>query len=57
MALYRVEGKNVDLVLTMNVPIVSADGGAVGEIGIAPAKHDFETAARSLCIKDFSLFA
>ena len=29
MALYRIEDKNVDLVLTMNVPIVSADGGAV----------------------------
>ncbi|KAK7693242.1 hypothetical protein QCA50_002808 [Cerrena zonata] len=57
MALYRVEGKNVDLVLTMNVPIASADGGAVSEAGISPAKHDFEVAASSLCIKDFGLFA
>ena len=57
MALYRIEDKNVDLVLTMNVPIVSADGGAVGEAGIPLAQSDFEAAARSLHIENFGLFA
>ncbi|KAI0078185.1 Mog1p/PsbP-like protein [Panus rudis PR-1116 ss-1] len=56
MALYRIESKNTDLVLTMNVPLRSADGGAVGEEGLAAAQKDFEAAARSLRILDFGLF-
>ncbi|CAL1704148.1 unnamed protein product [Somion occarium] len=56
MAVYRVEHKNVDLVLTMNIPVTSADAGAVGEGGIPAARQDFDVAARSLQILDFNLF-
>lgn len=57
MALYRVETKGVDLVLTMNVPITSSDDGAVGEEGFTTARADFDSAVRSLRIVDFGLFA
>ena len=57
LALYRVLGKNVDLVMTMNVPMVSADGGAVSEADWDQAKAAFEIAAKSLRIVDYGLFA
>lgn len=56
MALYRVENKAVDVVLTMNVPVRVDEGGAVEEQGLAAAKVDFDTAVRSLQIVDFGLF-
>ena len=57
MALYRVEEKNVDLVMSMNIPKKTSDDGAVGGAGIAAAEHDFNAAASSLNIVDFGLFA
>lgn len=56
MALYRVEHKGVDVVMTMNVPMRTSDHGAMSEQGFTAAKADFDTAARSLQIADFSLF-
>ena len=50
MAVYRVPGKGVDVVLTMNVPFVD-------ETQLAEAKSVFNVAARSLAIIDYSLFA
>ncbi|RDX48357.1 Mog1p/PsbP-like protein [Polyporus arcularius HHB13444] len=57
LALYRVSDKNTDLVMTMNVPMVSADGGAVSEEDWNQAKAVFEIAAKSLRIVDYGLFA
>ncbi|THH14707.1 hypothetical protein EW146_g5653 [Bondarzewia mesenterica] len=57
MALYRVETKGVDVMLTMNVPVTAAsDSGAVGEEGFNAVKGDFESVARSLRIVDVGLF-
>ena len=58
MALFRVESKGIDLVVTFNVPFKSIDGGAVSdEDGQRKAKADFDKFVRSLCIVDFGLFA
>ncbi|KAH9901178.1 Mog1p/PsbP-like protein [Cubamyces lactineus] len=57
LALYRVPHKNVDLVMTMNVPMTSADGGAVSEDDWGSARGIFDEAARSLRIVDYGLFA
>lgn len=56
MALYRVEHKGVDVVMTMNIPMSASDGEEVGEQGFTAAKADFDTAARSLQIVDYGLF-
>ena len=50
MAVYRVAGKGVDAVLTMNVPFVD-------QTQLDEAKEVFNVAARSLAIVDYSLFA
>jgi len=57
MALYRIESKDTDLVVTFNVPLQSEDGGAVDEAGLVQIKQEFETFARSLGIVDYGLFA
>jgi len=57
MALYRVESKNIDLVMSMNIPVTSADGGAADADKLASATKDFDVAAKSLHIVDFGLFA
>jgi len=57
MAIYRIESKRIDLVLTMNVPVGASEGDAVDELGIEAAKADFDVAATSLHIIDYSLFA
>ncbi|RPD65918.1 Mog1p/PsbP-like protein [Lentinus tigrinus ALCF2SS1-6] len=57
LALYRVLDRNIDLVMTMNVPMASADGGAVSEEDWNEAKAAFEIAAKSLRILDYGLFA
>lgn len=57
MALYRVEEKGIDLVVTFNVPLHSNDGGEVGESGRDIARTQFDTLVRSLTIVDFGLFA
>jgi hypothetical protein len=58
VALFRVTHKNVDLVLTFNVPTATEQaGGAVDEAGQAAARAQFEEAVRTLKIVDFGLFA
>ncbi|EPQ58446.1 Mog1p/PsbP-like protein [Gloeophyllum trabeum ATCC 11539] len=57
LALYRVKDKNVDLLLTCNVPVRAVDQGAVGEEGFTAAKGDFDRAVQTLRIVDFGLFA
>lgn len=57
MAIYRIETKRIDLVLTMNVPVEASDEDAVGEQGISAAQADFNAAATSLRIIDYGLFA
>ena len=56
MALFRVESKAIDLVVTFNTPIVSVDGGAVGNEGVERSETDFDIFVRSLRIHDFGLF-
>ncbi|KAI0029825.1 Mog1p/PsbP-like protein [Vararia minispora EC-137] len=56
LALYRVADKNVDLVLTMNVPTRGADA-TENERRLAEAKGVFSAAVRSLSVVDYSLFA
>ncbi|KAF8626063.1 hypothetical protein AX15_005099 [Amanita polypyramis BW_CC] len=57
MALYRIEEKSADLVVTFNAPVAPVDGDGIGEEGFELVKQDFETLVRSLQIVDFSLFA
>lgn len=57
LALYRVPEKNIDLVMTMNAPMTGADGDAVTEKEWGTARNAFDTAARSLRIVDYGLFA
>lgn len=58
MALYRLESKGIDLVVTFNVPIAAVgEKAAVDSKESEQAQSDFETFARSLNIVDFGLFA
>ncbi len=57
MALYRIEEKKADLVVTFNVPTEAADGKGVGEAGLKLAQQDFENFVTSLRIIDDGLFA
>jgi hypothetical protein len=57
LALWRVEAKNVDLVLTFNIPLSTEDGGGVDVAGQAQVKKQFEEAVKSLKMIDFGLFA
>jgi hypothetical protein len=57
MALLRVEAKNIDIVVTFNVPVKSAGGGAVGEEALKLAEKDFDSFVHSLRIIDFGLFS
>lgn len=57
LALYRIPSKNVDLVMSMNVPTKAEGGGVVSSDELTASKRIFETAASSLNIVDFGLFA
>lgn len=57
LALYRVESKNVDLVMSMNVPFRTLEGQAVSDKDLLDTKQVFDAAVRSLRIIDFGLFA
>ncbi|TRM61745.1 hypothetical protein BD626DRAFT_405360 [Schizophyllum amplum] len=58
MALYRVESKGIDLVVTFNVPTsTSEDSGAVKSEQWMVIESDFKTFVTSLQIVDFGLFA
>jgi hypothetical protein len=57
VALYRVERKGVDLVLTLNFPMGVGDGNTRTEEQYMRAQSDFDAIATSLRIMDFNLFA
>ncbi len=57
MALYRIQKKSVDLVVTYNVPVESAEGGAATASQKERAVQDFHAFVRSLRITDYNLFA
>ncbi|KAJ7632410.1 hypothetical protein FB45DRAFT_912372 [Roridomyces roridus] len=56
MALFRVADKNVDLVVTFNIPMNSQDDGAVSEEGQNVVRVHFDDFVTSLRIVDFGLF-
>ena len=57
MALYRIESKAIDLVLTFNVPLDSVDKGKADDTTVEKAEVDFDAFVRSLHIVDCGLFA
>jgi hypothetical protein len=57
MVLHRIPSKNIDIVETWNIPMISTDGGAVGDEGLAAAKADVDRFLPSFKIADFGLFA
>ena len=57
MALYRIESKAIDLVLTFNVPLDSVDEGKADDTTVEKAEVDFDAFVRSLHIVDCGLFA
>ncbi|KAG8992230.1 hypothetical protein FRB94_014652 [Tulasnella sp. JGI-2019a] len=60
LAVWRVEGKNIDVVMSINVPVITgADGNqkGVGQEGVDWARTAWERARATLTIEDFGLFA
>jgi hypothetical protein len=55
LAVFRIESKNVDLALSMNIPLQTAEGGT-GDDEYQRAERDFNTAVESLRIINFGLF-
>jgi len=55
LAIFRVESKNVDLVLSMNIPLATVEG-KLDDDAYQRARLDFDTAVKSLSILDFGLF-
>ncbi|KAF8892607.1 hypothetical protein BD779DRAFT_1670285 [Infundibulicybe gibba] len=56
MALFRVERKAIDVVVTFNVPTVSQDGGAISQDSVSTIEAQFNDLVRSLRIVDHGLF-
>ena len=57
IALYRIPSKGIDLVLSANFPLETESGPSVPEANMGTAKQLFVSAAKSLKIVDFGLFA
>jgi hypothetical protein len=57
MALFRIESKRIDLVVTFNIPLEAVDGGVVNRRDTEKVEVDFDTFTRSLRIVNFGLFA
>ena len=57
VALYRIPNKGVDLVMTANFPIATEKGPSVPVESMEVARLLFASAAKSLKIVDFGLFA
>lgn len=57
LAVYRIESKNVDLVLSVNVPYVTEGGPPMDSTTLGTIERQYLTAASSLHIIDFNLFA
>ncbi|KZT65435.1 Mog1p/PsbP-like protein [Daedalea quercina L-15889] len=56
LAVYRLQEQNVDLVLSMNVPMKTSDGANIAEGDFITARETFSTAVESLRIVDYDLF-
>jgi hypothetical protein len=56
MALFRVDWKNADLVVTFNVPTLTADGDGMTQEESDAAHSDFNTFVQDLAIVDDGLF-
>ena len=56
MALFRVDWKNADLVVTFNVPTLAAEGEGVTQEQFDAAHSDFDIFIRNLAIVDDGLF-
>ncbi|KZV90425.1 Mog1p/PsbP-like protein [Exidia glandulosa HHB12029] len=57
LAVYRLQAQNIDVVLSVNLPHVLADGTRTPEDLITGIKSSFVAVAQSLSIVDFGLFA
>ncbi|OCB84107.1 Mog1p/PsbP-like protein [Sanghuangporus baumii] len=57
LAIYRFKSKGIDLVLSANLPVAKETGGGLNEADFNVAKEAFLTAAQTLKIIDFGLFA
>jgi len=57
MALYRLEQKPIDVVVTFNIPVKSSDGGAVSDEGLITIRNHFSEFTGSLQIVNYELFA
>lgn len=55
LAVFRIESKNVDLVLSMNIPLGAVED-RIDDAKYQQAQLDFDTAVESLRILDFRLF-
>jgi len=56
MALFRVDWKNADLVVTFNVPTLAAGGEGVAQNQFDAARSDFDAFIRDLALVDDGLF-
>lgn len=60
LAVWRVDAKNIDVVMSINVPVVTGSDGnqkGVGQAGVEWAQVAWERAKSSFVIEDFGLFA
>ena len=57
LAVYRLQEQNVDLVLSMNVPMKTSDGATTTPGDFAAARETFSAAVESLRIENYGLFA
>lgn len=57
LAVYRLQAQNIDIVLSVNLPHILADGTRTPEHIISGVKASFQAVAQSLSILDFGLFA
>lgn len=57
LAVYRLQDKDVDLVMSINIPLKTSNGAIVSDGQFAAAQEIFSVAARSLRIVDHGLFA
>lgn len=57
LAVYRLQEQNVDLVVSMNVPMKTSDGTTITPGDFAAARDTFSAAVETLRIEDYGLFA
>ncbi|KAL5490464.1 hypothetical protein ACEPAI_5297 [Sanghuangporus weigelae] len=57
LAVYRFKSRGIDLVLSANLPVGKETGGGLNEADFNVAKEAFLTAAQTLKVIDFGLFA